>query len=227
MSSITLAQIRLRAREKADMVNSNFIEDPEQLSYINKAYFAWYDVIVGAFEDYFLSEPTEFTLAAGVSQFPLPSDFYKLAGIDKSGDAGSDRFYPLRKSKWRERNRTENSFSSYGRSPTTSYRIIKDKILFTPVGGVGGNYKLWYIPLATALVDETDSIDTYNGFEEMLILDVAIQMLIKEESDTSELRFEKVMEQKRMKDMLVDRDIGESERIEEVGGDSFDGGGYW
>lgn len=227
MSSVTLAQIRLRSREKADMVNSKFIEPPEHLDLINESYFTWYDMIVSAFEDYFLEEPTEFVLAAGVSQFPLPADFYKLAGIDKASDAGSDRFYPLRKTKWRERNRTENSFSTYALSPITSYRIIKDKILFTPKDGALGSFKLWYIPVATPLVLETDSIDTYNGFENLLILDVAIKMLNKEESDPSMLMVERARIEKKMQDMLIDRDISGSERIEEVDGDTFSEERFW
>lgn len=227
MSSITLAQIRIRAREKADMVNSNFIEDPELLNYINESYFTWYDMIVGAFEDYFLDDPTEFSLAASVSEFPLPADFYKLAGIDKASDAGSDRFYPLRKTKWRERNRTENSFSTYALSPITSYRIIKDKILFTPKDGAAGSFKLWYIPTATPLVLETDTIDTYNGYENLLILDVAIKMLNKEESDPTMLMVERARIEKKMQDMLVDRDISGSERIEEVDGDTFSEERFW
>jgi hypothetical protein len=229
MSSITLAQIKLRARQKADMVNSNFIEDPELLNYVNEAYFTWYDLVVAAFEDYYLGDPTEFTIAAGApGEFPLPVDFYKLAGMDKSISAGTqDRFYALTKTTWRGRNQTENSFSYYGLRPTTTYRIFKDKIVLTPQDSANGSYKLWYIPVATPLVDDGDIVDTYNGFENLLILDVAIKMLNKEESDPSILLMERARIEAKMQEMLVDRDINNGERIEEVDQEGRSERYYW
>ena len=38
MSTITVATIRTRADQKADMVNSNFVTPAEQLAMINEAY---------------------------------------------------------------------------------------------------------------------------------------------------------------------------------------------
>ena len=46
MSTVTLADIKVRARQKADMENSNFIQDFELTNYINEAYFNWYDLVV-------------------------------------------------------------------------------------------------------------------------------------------------------------------------------------
>lgn len=220
MATVTLAQIKSRARQKADMENSNFIQDPELLNYINEAYFTWYDLVVEAFEDYYLSaDPLEFNLAAGVSQFTLPDDFYKLAGVDRAISINSNRFYPLRKTKWRGRNQTEDRFSYYGLQPTVTYRIFKDTIQFTPRDAALGDYKLFYIPLATALVDDGDEIDTYNGFENLLIIDVAIKMLAKEESDPSLLLLERQRLEEKMKEMLIDRDINNGEVIEETNGE--------
>ena len=211
------------------MENSNYISAPELLNYINEAYYTWYDMVVAAFEDYYLDDPTEFTIAGGApAEFPLPADFYKLAGLDKSISAnGNDRFYPLRKTRWRERNRTENSFSSYGLRPRTSYRIFKDKILFTPKDGSDGNYKLHYIPTLTPLVLETDTIETFNGFENILIVDVAIKMLNKEETDASMLLLERQRLEGKMQQMLIDRDINEGERIEEIDRDSYTEEYFW
>ncbi len=218
MSSVTLAQIRTRARQKADMENSNFIEDPELLNYINEALYTWYDVMVEAYEDYFLpAEPLVFVLPVGTDGlFDLPEDFYKLAGLDRSvSPGGSDRFYPMTKTAWRGRNNTENTFR-YALTANVTYRIFKDKIQMTPRDSANGTYQLWYIPLAVPFVDETDSIDTFNGFENLLIVDVAIKMLNKEESDTSSLLMERDRLTKSLDLMKIDRDINESERIEEA-----------
>ena len=76
----------LSEREKAE-----FDEATEKR---NEAYYSFYDLIVSRFEDYNLGTPTDFTLASGVSSFPLPSDFYKLAGVDRK--TSTTEFYPLR-----------------------------------------------------------------------------------------------------------------------------------
>lgn len=230
MATITLADVMIRARQKADMVNSNFIEDPELINYVNEAYFNWYDLVVTAFEDYYLDEPTEFTILPGApGEIALPADFYKLAGLDKASDASGDRFYPLKKTLWRDRNRTVATFSSYGLTPKTSYRIIKDKILLIPKDDSDGAYKLWYIPLASPLADSegSDTFEAFNGFENLLIVDVAIKMLNKEESDPSMLLLERARLEKKMREMLIDRDINNGERIEEVGEDAYGEGNYW
>ena len=88
-------------------------------------------------------------------------------------------------------------------------------LLLTPRDAASGSYRVWYIPEAVPLVDDTDTIQAYNGFESFLIIDVAIWMLSKEESDPSFLMMERQREDERLKQMLIDRDIGESDRIEE------------
>ena len=229
-NTVTLAQIKQRAREKADMVNSNFIEDPELLNYINEAYFTWYDLVVAAFEDYYLSaDPFEISLSSGTSTIDLPTDFYKLAGIDRatSPTANEDGFYPLKKTLWRGRNQTHNRWSYWGLQPSVTYRLFKDKIQLTPKDAAGGTYKVWYIPVATPLALDQDSIDTYNGFEDLLIIDVAIRMLNKEESDPSMLLLERQRLEAKMQEMLIDRDINNGEVVEDVNADwgySFYGG---
>lgn len=218
MSSVTLLQIKTRARQKADMENSNYIGDPELLNYINEALYTWYDIMVSAYEDYFLpAEPLLFTLPVGTDGLQdLPADFYKLAGLDRNISTGStDRFYPMKKTPWRGRTNTENTFR-YALTANVTYRIFKDKIQMTPKDSANGNYQLWYIPTATPFVTDTDSIDTVNGFENLLIVDVAIKMLAKEESDPSLLLMERERLTDALNEMRIDRDINEGERIEET-----------
>lgn len=218
MSSVTLAEIRTRARQKANMENSNFIQPDELLNYINEALYTWYDVMVEAYEDYFLpAEPLVFELPSGTDGlFDLPSDFYKLAGLDRSVSPGAtDRFYPMKKTPWRARTNTENTWR-YALTANVTYRIFKNKIQMTPKDSANGSYQLWYIPTATPFVNESDSIDTFNGFENLLIVDVAIKMLAKEESDPSLLLLEREKLTEALNVMKIDRDINNGERIEET-----------
>lgn len=220
MPTITVAQIRVRSDQKANMENSNFVSQSEQLSYINEAYFNYYDLIVDSFQDYNVSDPLSFSLAAGESSFDLPADFYKLSGVDRetgaSGSNNDENYYPLRNYPWRSRNRFQASFSRYGLYPRVGYRLIGSKLTFVPNEQAEGNYRLWYVPLAQELVNDTDTIERYNGFEQLIVIDTAIKMLNKEESDTGPLMIERERQIQRMKRMLIDRDISDGDRIEEV-----------
>jgi hypothetical protein len=200
------------------MENSNFIDAGELLNYINEAYFTWYDTMVEAYEDYYLpAEPVVFNLPNGTDGlFDLPADFYKLAGLDRSISSGNtDRFYPMKKTPWRGRTNTENTFR-YALTANVTYRIFKSKIQMTPRDSANGTYQLWYIPTVTPLVDDSDVVETFNGFENLLIVDVAIKMLLKEESDPSFLMLERDRLTDQLNLMKIDRDINNGERIEEV-----------
>ncbi len=79
---MTLAQLRTASRQRADMVNSTFISDPELNSYINASYYELYDLLVQKYgNDYFMKEYS-FQLQGNISQYPLPADFFKLLGVD-------------------------------------------------------------------------------------------------------------------------------------------------
>ncbi len=229
MTTVTVAELRVRCDEKADMVNSNFIGAAEQLRLINVAYRKFYDIITSSFEDYNLGEPTTFTIAPGASTFTLPSDFYKLAGVDRSNDLGANptRYYPLRNTPWRSRNRYQTSFSTQGRGPRVGYRMTGNLLRLTPIEQAPGQYRIWYYPFAEKLIEEADTIEGYNGFEELVVIDVALNMVNKEESDLSLLLLERREQQERMQNLLVDRDINDGERIEEVDRGQFDEDGYY
>jgi len=226
MATITVGTIKTRARNKADMVNSNFIGETELLAYVNESYFAFYDLMVSRFEDYNLGDPTSFTISSGSSTHTVDADFYKLVGIDKS--YGGDRWYPLRSTPWRSRNRKYSGYIGRGQYPMVSYRLTGTKIRFTPEDSAAGDYRYWYIPLATALTQDSDTIERYNGFEELVVIDTAIKMLAKEESDINYLLMERQRLEARILEMAQQRDINEPGRIEEVEAESYqDGESFW
>lgn len=219
MATITVSDIKERARFKADMVGSNFISESgndELLSYVNEAFFAYYDKIVSAFEDYFITGPSSFSISSGSNTYTLPSDFYKLAGVDRAMDGSSTEFYTLTPYAWRNRNRYDRtSYRMESHRKNVSYRIVGSTLYILPELSAPGNYRLWYVPLATALTSNASTVERFNGFEELIVVDTAIKMLTKEESDISALLLERQRIEKRMEDMLIERDIANADRIEE------------
>jgi hypothetical protein len=221
MATITVADIQTRARQKADLVNSNFISATELLAYVNEAYFNFYDLIVQSFEDYNLTGPTSFSINSGSNTSTLPSDFYKLVGVDRS--LGGGNYYSMTRFSWSKRNKYSRSFYSGTRSSRLMYRITGNNLLVTPELEAPGDYQLWYVPLATAKTSTSDTIERYNGFEELIVIDTAIKMLGKEESDVSLLLLERKRQEERLNKMLIDRDIANADCIE----DAYDEYNYW
>ena len=207
-NTYTLAQLRTRCDQRADMEDSDFISDSEQLSYINASYAELYDILVASFQDYYLTSST-FTISSGNTE-TLPSDFYKLRGLDKQ--IGAD-WYALKKFNFFNRNEYNNSLLRRRVSADVRYRIQGSTLYIEPEANANGNYKLWYIPVFTPLSAESDTIDGLNGWEEYIVIDVARKMLAKEESSTAHLDGEKAMMLKRIEDMAAERDSGEPETI--------------
>src|SRR4051812_26999763 len=87
--SITLGQLRLQAQQRSDMVNSNFVTTAEWNYFISDSYKELYDILVSKMVDQYTKDPLTFTIAAGASSYTLPSDFYKLRGLDLAAGAAS------------------------------------------------------------------------------------------------------------------------------------------
>lgn len=153
---MTLAQLRTAARQRADMVYSQFVSDSELNSYINASYFELYDLLVQKYgNDYFMKEYS-FELQNGVSQYPLPPDFFKLLGVDLQISAGPDGYVSLRPFTLAERNRysTANVQTWIGVT-NLRYRISAGNLWFTPSPQTGQTIRIWYVPRLAELVDPT------------------------------------------------------------------------
>jgi hypothetical protein len=222
--AVTVDSVRLQAKQRADMVNSNFVSPSEWIAMINLSWKELYDILVAKFEDYYTAPPLTFTVTAG-NTAPLPLDFYKMRGLDYAL-SGSD-FYPLEKFTFLERNNRSRGTLYQGLYPTVKYRIYGDEILFTPDDGATGSYRLWYIPRATDLTTETDTLDGVNGWEEYVIVDAAIKALQKEESDVSVLMAQKQALLLRINDMAQNRDAGSPEKVTDVTNAFNDDLGGW
>ncbi len=211
------------------MENSNFVKDSELVTYINESLSELYDLLVSRYgEDYF-AKPEPFTIqTTGTEQiYSLPSDFYKALGVDLN--LGGKESITLKPFQFQERNRYYNSLI-YGWDENAvtraRYRIIGRKLWIIPNPTGVRTIQVWYVPHAPILENDSDEFDAINGWEQYLIVDVAIKMLMKEESDISAHLLEKQQLEKRIKTMASNRDIGQSSQVSDVqrtGNDYLDG----
>ena len=219
--SITLSELRSQARDRADMQNSNFVSDSELTNFINSSIAELYDLLIaGGESDYYLLSST-FSTATGTENYALPADFYKLRGVDAQD--GTD-WISVRPFNFNERNSKE-AFGYSLSGIDFRYRLAGSNIMLTPAPSGSRTVRLWYTPTATKLVADNDSLNDLNQFSEYVIVDAAIKMLLKEESDVSVLLATKADLRKRIENMVANRDAGQPEAISDIYAENLDY--YW
>lgn len=191
----TLAQLRERAQQESDMVNSEFVSSAaggEWTNYINAAYTELYGLLVQAFgNDYYTQTPsTGYTFTTdGINQFfALPADLFKLLGVDVLyGNA--NQWVGLKPFAFGDRN--------------------KFSWINTPIPAAGQTVRLFYVPKLTQLAADADAtIDLQNDWEEYIVIDAAMRAVAKEESDVSVLLSRKAAITQRLEAEAENRDAG-------------------
>lgn len=219
--SITLLELRTQARQMADMVDNEFVGDSELNNYINFAIAELHDILVESYgSDYFLNS-VEGTTTVDNPDYALPSDFYKLRGVDVKLN-GQD-WYNIRPFNFNERNRYED-FGSWSLMGITNirYRVMGSNVKFTPIPDAATEYRLWYIPKATKLALDEDSLDDINQYSDFVIITAAMKMLNKEETDITALASERNRIIERLRDASQNRDAGQPESISDIHAENND-----
>lgn len=221
---MTLSELMVAARQRADMLPSGyspslssasyFVGDPELISYINQSYFELYDLLVTVYEDYYMTTPYEIT-TDGSAQYNLPSNFYKLLGVDLAINASAGSYLTLKKFSFINRNQylypqlnipTMNGYN-------LQYRLMGNTIMLIPTPSGGQVLRLWIIPTLTTLGALSDTANGISGWTEYIICDAAIKCAQKEESDVSVLMAQKMGLIKRIEDSAINRDVGQPDTI--------------
>lgn len=249
---LCLSQIRLKAKQRADRVNSQFITDSEWNSYINQSMFELYDLLITVYEDYYLATPAQFAVNGNVFQYPLPDGaltftnginpsiqyvappFYKLMGVDLALNNATNAYVTINKFNFIDRNRFvyPNTASTIYGVFNLQYRVLGTNIEFIPTPTSGQNIRLWYIPRLQELLNDTDITTTgISGWIEYVIVKAAYYALTKEESDTQPLVMQLQALTDRINSSASNRDAGAPDTIADTrsnsngwGGNGFGGG---
>lgn len=230
---LTLAQLRTAAKQRADMVNSDFVSDTEWNSYINQSAYALYDLLIQKYDnDYFVDDysfPTDGTSYL----YNLPTDFYKLLGVDLQLGNSDDSWITLRKFERAERNNFAlPNFQNFYGVTNLRYRLRANGLWLTPTPQAGQTIRILYIPRLPELTTDSSELDGINGWNEWVIVDAAIKALVKEESDTSALERDKASITARIESAAENRDAANPQRVADVQSNSWPdggpfGGGSW
>ncbi len=228
---MTLGQIRLAAKQRSDLVNSGFVTDQEWNSYITQSAFELYDLLVEAYQDYYLAPIAMFLTNGNNNAYPLPDGittflqpdgstfvpkpFYKMNGVDVGLSNNNNAWFTVQKFNWNDRNKFV-----YPQLNSTilgvfnmSYRVMGNNLEFIPVPSANQFVRLWYVPRMSQPLADNDILDGISGWTEYVIIDAAIKAMQKEESDCQVLGIQKADIIKRIEDAAANRDIGQADTI--------------
>lgn len=202
MASVTLTTLLARVRERADMVGSSFVTDASTslYSFINEGVQKLHEKLVAAYAEDYLESSGSISLVSGTSDYALPSDFLKLYGVDLPINGVTTTLKPFMKN---ERNQYANSSLAYRQRP--SYKLSGSNIRFLP-STVTGTATIRYAPTIALLTTGTDTVNFPNGWERYVVIDAAIQVLMKEESAVADLKAERQEMERQLEELKVNRD---------------------
>ena len=246
-SEMSLGEIRLKAKQRADMVNSGFITDPEWNSYINQSMYELYDLLVTTYDDYFLAPSASFVtnlgnaqnfypIPDGIAQFTdqnnnafIPPPLYKIRGVDLAINTSNNANVTVQKFNFLDRNNYvyPNTASTIYGVFNLQYRLMGNQIEFIPAPANNQKITIWYIPRLKELLADTDITTIGNsGWLEYVIIRSAILALTKQESPMADTLSAALLDlRKRIEGAADNRDAGLPDTITNVRQNGYWGGG--
>lgn len=242
-AEMSLAGIRQRAQERADRVNGQFVTKSEWNSFINRAMYELYDLLITTYEDYNVATPVQFTTSGSTFLYALPNGansfqnavdnttfvpkpFYKLLGVDLQTQNAGNGYVTVHKFNFIDRNQFfyPNTASTIYGVFNMRYRMMGANIEFIPTPSANQVIRLWYIPRLTELLADTDISDiSISGWIQYVIARTAKYALDKEESPTDTLDSEILFLKGRIEESAANRDAGQPDTISDTRGAS----GFW
>lgn len=215
MAAVTLTTLRARVRERADMTGSAFVADSATSldAWINEAHQKLHAMVVDAFGEEYVSSTSAFTTLADTADYALPADFYKGLGVDLTIAGDVVALLPYMQP---ERNFYRNSHLLADPSSRPRYRLVGSNLRLYPIPQAGLTGSIRYAPAATTLTNGGDSVNYPNGWERFIVIDAAIQCLIKEESDVRALMVERERIEKEIEATKEARDLAAPKRVIDV-----------
>lgn len=201
---------------QAEMDDSNRVTTDMGLTWVNEGLAELHDLLVGAFEDYFIKEHS---FAASDLEQVLPDDFLKAVKVYDDSTGRPLKRFTL--------NELRSSASSPAYWPDLKYRLWGGRIKFNhaPPDSV----TMYYIPQFTPLTNLAQRV-VYSvpvSWVEFVIQDVTARALAAEESSFVFYEGRKEQIRNRIEVMAEDRDAGEEMAIQDIDPDEDADPDYW
>lgn len=244
---INLGYLRYMAKLKADKLNSEFLTQDEWDFNINQSAYELYDILITKYgDDYFLATPYVFS-TTGAAQYALPDGsatyqninsttaaaVYKLVGVDCGVSTGNNAWVTLPRFNWIDRNKfvypqlQANALGVFN----LSYRQMGNNLEFIPRPAGGQYIQVWYVPMMTQMLKDTDMLSfSISGWSELVMVDAAIKALLKEESFEQAAGLDAIKTRllERIETTAANRDVGQPNSVSDTRSNTgfFDGNGF-
>lgn len=211
--------MRTEARALADQVDSLFVTDAQANVWINQAIAElWSMLTVADPQRYMLI--TTITMVAGQREYTLPTDFMALVGVDWV--VSNTERYPLEPFSLNDRYVGPSGGLAW--VDTGPYPAARYDVRYSGITGAGvrlvfdrdppvGTVQVLYVQAPQLLTLDASTFDGVAGWEEWAILECAIRMMAKEESDPSVYMAQQQRIEARIKSLAGKRDIGRARQI--------------
>lgn len=207
----TLASLRSRVRQRADVEHDEHIGSDELDSYIDEGLTHLTDLIVEANEGYLVKRYTV-TTAASSSSYSLPSDFYKPLRVDLREGSGSGDWCTLSPFALEdEALRSNDGLLAYGLN--CGYRLVGQSIELEPPPQAAQTLRLTYVNSLATLTGSADTFDGQNGWDELAVCYAAMSCLQKQDRDVSTLLVRVRDLEARVRRMVGSRASAEAPRV--------------
>lgn len=207
----TWGTIRDRIRMRVNKEKSQFVTDSEINGLMEESYADLYNTLVNENENYFIST-TVINTVAGTDKYDLPSDFFKLIGIDIAGNDGFIR--QMKQVPWIERNKYRSTVSYMGYP--VDYTFYNNQIKLLPIPSQVVPLTVYYIPTAPVYTNDATTIDGISGFEKYIIYDVAATIRAKEQKDNTDMLEKRNLALAAMKQAISPRDFENAITVSDV-----------
>lgn len=186
---ITVPDLHMRARRRADMVGSTFCSDTEVDGYVEQAFRELYMRLVAKYEDFFLVKATApLTTIAGSSSYSMQGDLLKFRGVRHQNDWFLSRIDP----------REIPGISTSGRRAKPEAYWLHGNLSGTgvllelePIPDAVYTLDYYYVPFKSLSDIVAGSLKFVAGWDEYCVLSAAIKMKDKEETDCTILLTER------------------------------------
>lgn len=213
---VSVSTIVEAAIDLADMRYSSFIDvannpTSEMMRYVNMAYKDLYNQVILSREPYYLTSYT-INVVNATATYALPADMYKLWGVDLqlNSSPGNNQFLTLRNYMFKDRNKYNSNFTlpaaPFGQ--VYYYTLEGDNIKFSPIPSSSAVIVLRYSPNPVIVTDYATNLNFPPGGDEYMSITIAMYMLAKEETDTTQLAQRKQAALNTITSSFKDRDSG-------------------
>lgn len=212
----TLLQLRTSAYRRADQEDlTERFPTAEVTDYVNEGIGELWDLLVSANGYAYYGTKSSISLVNNQTSYSLPTDFYKLQKVIYVGSTLGGRLELERLSE------SDEVALSVARSRVPLYYRIRANFLDVyPAPFGSGTLDFVYVPCATKLVNDTDTFDGINGWEEYVVCYAARRMAIKDaDFELANMIYQDMNRQiQRIERMAADRDRGHPERVQDTRG---------